>query len=149
VVRLSLPLLCERREDIPHLIEHFIQRFNVKLGKKITGVTPAVMDLLMRHEFPGNVRELENIIEYAFVLCRTRMIDTCHLPEHVLHGDTENGGANQADNGTGLERAEADAVRAALAKVDGHVSAAAKDLGISRTTLWRKMRKYGIATNGR
>ena len=67
--------LRERREDIPYLIEHFIRRFNAKRGKKIQGVSPAVMEILMRHDFLGNARELENLIEYCFVLCSLATID--------------------------------------------------------------------------
>jgi len=83
VVRLAVPPLSQRRQDIPLLVEHFVKRFNAKRGKKIQGVTPEVMELLMRHDFPGNVRELENIIEYAFVLCHDTLIDLRHLPEDV------------------------------------------------------------------
>jgi PAS domain S-box-containing protein len=83
VARLTIPSLRERREDIPYLVEWFVQRFNTKRGKQIAGVTPAVMEVLMRHDFPGNVRELENIIEYGFVLCRDGLIDVRHLPEEL------------------------------------------------------------------
>ncbi|OFW41425.1 MAG: Fis family transcriptional regulator, partial [Acidobacteria bacterium RIFCSPLOWO2_12_FULL_67_14b] len=89
VVRLSIPPLVERREDIPYLVEHFVQRFNAKRGKQIGGVTPAVMAILMRHDFPGNARELENIIEYGFVLCHNRLIDIAHLPEELQAGRHE------------------------------------------------------------
>lgn len=143
VVRLTIPPLRERREDIPYLVEHFIPRFNVKRDKKITGVTPAVMEALMRYDFPGNARELENVIEYGFVLCRNRLIDVDHLPEDLqrVHRRT----AGKASRSSKLKQAEADAIRAALTHTGGHLGDTAKELGISRTTLWRKMKKYAIS----
>jgi PAS domain S-box-containing protein len=142
VVRLAIPPLRERREDVPYLVEHFVQRFNAKRGKAIAGVTPGVMELLMRHSFPGNVRELENIIEYGFVLCHDRLIDVVHLPEELQRsGDGE---ASAPASTTSLQLAEADAIRAALARCNGMRDRAAADLGVSRTTLWRKMKRYGI-----
>jgi PAS domain S-box-containing protein len=147
VVRLSIPSLRERREDIPYLVEHFVQRFNAKRGKAIAGVTPAVMELLMRYPFPGNVRELENIIEYGFVLCHDRLIDVRHLPEE-LQPRPDTGEVVTAANGSSLQLAEADAIRAALARCDGQRERAAAELGVSRTTLWRKMKRYGIDRDG-
>lgn len=80
VVPIEVPPLRERREDIPLLVQHFIERFNRRYGRSITGVEPDVLHLLMAHDFPGNVRELENIIERAFVLCRGDRIERSHLP---------------------------------------------------------------------
>ncbi len=143
VVRLSIPPLLKRREDIPHLVAHFVERFNAKQAKSIQGVTPAVMEILMRHDFPGNVRELENIIEYAFVLCHNRFIDVRHLPEDI-QGET----ATQHRPARPLEDSEADAIRLALSRNHGHQGRTAHELRISRTTLWRKMKKYGIEGGG-
>ncbi len=142
VVRLSIPPLSERREDIPYLVEHFVQRFNAKRGKQIGGVTPAVMEILMRHGFPGNVRELENIIEYGFVLCHDRLIDVCHLPEELQAARHDGHSAPAA--ASRLQWAEADAIRTALARAGGVLGRAADELGINRTTLWRKMKRYGL-----
>jgi PAS domain S-box-containing protein len=142
VVRLSIPSLRERREDIPYLVEHFVNRFNAKRGKQIAGLTPAAMEILMRHQFPGNVRELENIIEYGFVLCHDRLIDVGHLPEELQatrHEPTES-----SDGSSRLQRAEADAIRTALTRCDGAPGKAAAELGISRTTLWRKMKRLRL-----
>ncbi len=83
VVRLELPALRERREDIPLLVDHFIARFNRIQGRDIAGVSEDVLAALMRHDFPGNVRELENVIEHAFVLCRGPLIERRHLPPHL------------------------------------------------------------------
>ncbi len=82
VVSIMLPPLRERKEDIPLLINHFIDRFNKLKNKNITSVSDEVLAILMRHDFPGNVRELENIIEYAFILCHDQVIRVAHLPEH-------------------------------------------------------------------
>jgi PAS domain S-box-containing protein len=144
VVRLAIPPLAERREDIPYLVEHFIQRFNAKRGKQIEGLTPAVAEVLLRYDFPGNVRELENIIEYAFVLCRNRFIDVPHLPED-LRAEAEAAAARPGRRAISpLGQAEADAIRSSLSRHAGHLGRVAADLGISRTTLWRRLRKYSI-----
>jgi transcriptional regulator with PAS, ATPase and Fis domain len=148
VARLSIPCLRERREDIPYLIERFVQRFNAKRGKQIDGVTPAVMEVLMRHDFPGNVRELENIIEYGFVLCHSNMIDIRHLPEELQPSAQQPVEAGPSSPRFKLEQAEADVLRSALAHTHGSIGKAAEELGVSRTTLWRKMRRFGISAEG-
>jgi len=143
VVRIELPPLADRREDIPLLVEHFIRRFNARRGRDISGVSDAVMHILMRHDFPGNVRELENVIEHAFVLCRSGVIQPEHLPRELL----ADSGDNSTDNrpaGSPLDTAEADAVRSALERCNGNRSEAARLLGVSRSTLWRKITRYGI-----
>ncbi|HJX73209.1 MAG TPA: helix-turn-helix domain-containing protein, partial [Candidatus Deferrimicrobiaceae bacterium] len=145
VVRLTLPPLRDRREDIPFLVEHFVRRFSVKSGKQITGVTPAVMEILMRHDFPGNVRELENVIEYGFVLCHNRLIDVPHLPEDLPQGNQRAFATKPPHDGSQLKLAEADAIRFALKHNGGHLGKTAQELGISRATLWRKMKKYSIS----
>jgi PAS domain S-box-containing protein len=142
VVRLCIPPLADRREDIPYLVAHFIERFNAKQGKRIQGVTPQVMELLMRHPLPGNVRQLENIIEYAFVLCHNGFIDVRHLPDDV-HERTGTEDAPPPDLPP-LEQSEADAIRSSLIRNRGHQVRTAVDLQIGRTTLWRKMKKYGF-----
>jgi PAS domain S-box-containing protein len=144
VVRLTVPPLVERREDIPFLIDHFIERFNAKQGKRIQGVTPEAMEILMRHNFPGNARELANLIEYGFVLCRNGLIDVKHLPEDFLAKAHLTSLVRQPDAMLPLQESEAYAIRAALGRCGGHQGQAAAELGVSRTTLWRKMNKYGI-----
>jgi PAS domain S-box-containing protein len=147
VVRMTLPPLKERREDIPFLVEHFIQRFNAKRGKNIVGVTPAVMEIFMRHPFPGNVRELENLIEYGFVLCHDELIDVRHLPEEFQNISTHPTPAGAEPSASRLKLAEADVIRSALRRRSGHLGKTADDLAISRTTLWRKMKRYAISPN--
>ncbi len=141
VVHLAIPPLAERRGDIPYLIDHFIRRFNAKRNKKIEGVTPAVLEILMRHDYPGNVRELENAIEHGFVLCHEKLIDVRHLPEN-LHPASGLPAARRPASPLG--RAEADAIRGVLSLTGGRLGRAAQELGVSRTTLWRKIRKFGI-----
>ena len=85
VVKFDLPPLKDKREDIPYLVDHFIRKFNAKTGKKIISVSPNVMNTLMSYDFPGNIRELENIIEHGFVLCRGSIIKREHLPPELIH----------------------------------------------------------------
>ncbi len=144
VVRLVVPPLCRRREDIPYLVDHFIRRFNAKKDRRIQGVTPAVMELLMRHDFPGNVRELENIIEYGFVLCHNSFIDMRHLPDDLRARAGESPRPCEERSVPPLQQREAEAIRLALARHGGRRQEAAEELRISRTTLWRKMKKHGI-----
>jgi transcriptional regulator with PAS, ATPase and Fis domain len=144
VVRLAVPPLRERREDIPFLVEHFVQRHRAKSGKEIQGLTAATMEILMRHDFPGNARELENIIEYGFVLCHNRFIEVRHLPQHLQPRADSPTPVGTSEPISALQRGEADTIRIALSQNEGRKGRAAEELGISRTTLWRKMKKYGI-----
>jgi PAS domain S-box-containing protein len=142
VVRLELPRLCQRREDIPLLIDHFVAKFNRLQGKDVVGVADDVLARLMEYDFPGNVRELENIIEHAFVLCRSGLIQVPHLPVQV-RGSTESRSLAEA-SGLTLAAAEQWLIRDALGKHQGNRTAAAKQLGIDPSTLHRKIRAYGI-----
>lgn len=150
VVTLDLPPLRERRDDIPLLVDHFVQGFNVAKNKEVEGVSPNVAGALMEYEFPGNVRELQNIIEHAFVLCDAGLIYVQHLPRAVttkLEGtpsDTPSANDSAVPPHTSLAGTEVAAIRAALARNRGHRARTASDLGISPSTLWRKMRRYGI-----
>ncbi len=143
VVRLALPPLSQRREDIPLLVEHFIEHFCKEKGKNIVGVNREALGLLVHHAFPGNVRELENAIEHAFVLCHGAEI----LPEHLpveLRGKITAPSADAPSSGRPLERSEAAAIEEALRRHEGNRAQTARALHIHNTTLWRKMRKYGI-----
>jgi PAS domain S-box-containing protein len=144
VMRLEIPPLAHRRQDVPLLVDHFLQRFNAKQGKRIQGVTPAVMEILMRHPFPGNARELENVIEHCFVLCHNGFIDVRHLPEELWPGDGVGAPGVKLPTVPLLQQGEAAAIRSALERHDGHRGRTADELSISRTTLWRKMKKHGI-----
>ena len=145
VVKLDLPPLKNRREDVPYLVDHFIKQFNARKGKSIVSVTPEVMDLLLKYDFPGNIRELENIIEYAFVVCRDNVIDTNHLPAE-FHESSKNDLylPEKIEDSFSNKLNERSRIQAALKKHNGKILAAAKELGIHRTTLWRKLKYYNI-----
>jgi PAS domain S-box-containing protein len=142
VFRVDLPPLRDRREDIPLLIDHFISRFNAIQNKDVAGVSDEVLNVLMRWEFPGNARELENAIEHAFVLCGSGLIELRHLPQEIL----ENSGLATAEVGPGatLRSIEALHIADALRRHEGNRKAAATELGIHPTTLRRKIKDLDI-----
>ena len=142
VIRLELPSLRERREDIPLLIDHFIGRFNRLQGKDVIGVSEEVLAVLMKHDYPGNARELENIIERAFVLCRGGVIEIEHLPPEL--GREAGQSSPRRSTGTTLRELESLHITDALRRNAGHRKAAAKELGIHPTTLFRKIKELGI-----
>jgi PAS domain S-box-containing protein len=144
VVKIELPPLSQRREDIPLLIDAFVQKFNAKVGKQIEGVSDQALRLLLKHDYPGNVRELENIIEHAFVLCRGNRIDVDCLPRELTMklGEAESFVSLKEEHA--LERAEAEVVKKTLERHRGNRIEAAQELGISRATLWRKIKKYEL-----
>ncbi len=144
VVKIVLPPLVNRREDIPLLVEYFVRRFNLRQGKEIQGVSGEVMDVLMAYGYPGNVRELENIIEHAFVLCRGHEIEVGHLPGEIRLVPAERPEKTRHFGENPLQQAEAIAILEALRKHGGHRRLAAAELGIDKTTLWRKMKKLEI-----
>jgi PAS domain S-box-containing protein len=143
VVRVVLPPLRERKEDIPLLVDHFITRFNHLQGKDISGVSADTLAILANHDYPGNVRELENIIEHAFVLCRGGVIDTAHLPEPLRPSEIDSAMESGKELRT-LEDVEKAVILTALRRNDWHRQAAADDLGIHKTTLFRKIAKHGV-----
>lgn len=143
VAKISLPALRERKEDIPLLIEHLIHKYNLLKKRSIEGVTPEVLALLMDHPFPGNIRELENIIEYAFIACKGRTIGRAHLPADLLEVVGEQN-AHFIESLTSYENEDAKKIRALLDHRGGNRQKAARALGLSRTTLWRRMKRYGI-----
>ena len=150
VVRLEIPSLEKRREDIPLLVDHFITHFNSAKGKAIVGVSDEVLSILMSYPFPGNVRELENVIEHAFILCKGGLIEPGSLPRELVEavGYTPPvlSGEAPAESGLSpLKSAEAEAIRLALDRHDGHRERTARALGVHKTTLLRKMKRLGIA----
>jgi PAS domain S-box-containing protein len=137
VIILRLPSLSERREDIPLLVDHLVSRFNRLQGKDIEGVSEEVMAQLMEYEYPGNVRELENIIEQAFVLCRGRLIELHHLPPELRPTGTADYGGN---NPMSLSSMEKLLISEALRRHQGSRKKAARQLGIDPSTLYRKLK---------
>lgn len=149
VIKFDLPPLSERREDIPYLVDHFIRLFNARKGKNLIGVSPAVMKLLLQHNFPGNVRELENIIEYGYAICKGRTLEIDHLPAELQEKISDKERINdsrQITHQVHFANNEEMQIRIALSKCEGKKTEAAKLLGIDRTTLWRKMKKMNIET---
>jgi len=140
VVKLSLPSLADRKEDIPLLADHFIERFNHLTGKNIAGMSQRAMATLMLHDWPGNIRELENAIEHAFVLCRENIIRVACLPDHILPSTA----LNPILPGLTLKEIEKRAIRQALERNQGKKVATAKELGINKNTLRRKILRFGI-----
>ena len=140
IVKLSLPPLVERKEDIPALVEHFIERFNHLTGKEILGLSGEAMAALMLHDWSGNVRELENAIEHGFVLCPDRLILLDHLPAHVVPKDN----ATRVPMGLSLKEAEKRTIQEALQKNHWKRGTTANELCIDRNTLRRKMKRLGI-----
>jgi PAS domain S-box-containing protein len=138
VIELQIPPLRERPEDVLPLVRHFIGQLSLLHEKSVDGATPEALRLLMAHDYPGNVRELENIVEHGFVLTDGSLIDVQHLPGWLLH---EHGGVMMTGS---LEECERRMIRAALERHEGNRVAAADDLAIHKSTLYRKMRRLGM-----
>ncbi len=145
VVRFDLPPLKQRREDIPYLVDHFVEKFNARKGKRILSVSPDVMRLLMKYDFPGNIRELENIIEYGFVVCRGSILQKEHLPEEFAQVEEPDAASFSEADPVTQSIGERRQIIAALREYDGNMTLAAKDLGVHRTTLWRKIKRFQIS----
>ncbi len=142
-VPMSIPPLRERVSDIPILIEHFLEVFNSIYGKGVRGVDPKALRLIRRYAWPGNVRELKHAIEYAFVFVKGPIITLSHLPELDASQEPTKNEAVQAPASDGWED-ERITIQRALEKTGGRRSTAAHQLGISRSTLWRKMKTHGL-----
>jgi PAS domain S-box-containing protein len=140
VVGLRLPPLRERKEDIPLLVDHFIERFNTLTGKQIVGISPDALAALALYDWPGNVRELENAIEHAFVLCLDGMIRLAHLPEQIQPKIE----SLQLPVETSLKAIEKQAIIRALNHNNWRKMATARELGIDKNTLRRKILRYDI-----
>jgi PAS domain S-box-containing protein len=141
VVQLELPALKQRREDIPLLIDYLIAKFNRLQGKDIAGVSDHVMARLMEHDYPGNIRELENIIEQAFVLCRGGMIELSHLPPELR---PTSGLGIEGRQPMSLDEIEKLFISEALQRNGGNRKRTAKELGINVSTLFRKSKQLSI-----
>jgi len=142
VVPLRLPELRDRREDIPLLLDHFIAKFNHLQGKNVAGVAEEAMGILMEHDYPGNVRELENIIEHAFVLCSSGIVEVKHLPPDLRKTLPDR--RKPAGEGASLREFEAMHIADAVRRHGGNRTAAAHELGINPSTLFRKIKSLGI-----
>ncbi|OPY07864.1 MAG: Transcriptional regulatory protein ZraR [Syntrophus sp. PtaB.Bin001] len=142
VARLELPPLRERMEDVPLLVDHFVEHFNALQNKEISGVTDEALACLMAYTYPGNIRELENIIERAFIVCKSGLIDRIHLPEPVcgVSGAAE----ISAWEAMSFRDMEAIFLTNVLRRNSWNKSRTARELGIHKSTLFRKMKALGI-----
>ena len=144
VIPIELPPLRERKEDIPHLANHFRIKFNEVMQKQVAGFSPQCLKAFMRYPFPGNIRELQNVIEHAFVCCQETIIQFEHLPGNVQDAVKK---SEEWDKPNTLEHLEKHAIRAALEKSGGRLQQASQQLGIGRSTLWRKVKQMGLKQN--
>jgi PAS domain S-box-containing protein len=140
VVPVRLPPLRERKEDIPLLVDHFLGRFSASFGREISGVSPEVLPLLARHDYPGNIRELESTLEHACVMCTGGTVELEHLPApwHERTAASADGLAAE------ISEHEAQFIRDALERHGWHREETARELGIHKATLFKKIRKLGI-----
>ncbi len=143
VVTIHLPPLKERRCDIPLLCKHFIERFNLRYKKNIIGISDDAMQLLTVYDYPGNIRELENIIEHSFIFCKNSVIDTQHLPASFREkcGRTETPVLREIKSFDELEKIY---IKSILTECGGNKLMAARRLGIHKATLFRKIKQLGI-----
>ncbi|PWB76555.1 MAG: hypothetical protein C3F15_05190 [Holophagae bacterium] len=145
VFPIELPPLRRRREDIPALVEHFLNKYAGDAGRRITRVEPAALELLMRHDWPGNVRELENVIHRSLLVASAPELKRDDLPRELA---AERDRAVLADEGPGelrsLEELERQAIERAIDHFGGNLSDVARQLGIGRSTLYRKLEQYGL-----
>jgi len=140
VVLLQMPPLRERKNDIPLLVQHFLEKYNGRLRKDMRGISPDAMDLLVRHDWPGNVRELENTVERLVVLSPGPYLEPADL---VFAGTIFTPAAEVAD-GTSLKDLERNHIIQTLQRCDGHKSETARALGIDRKTLREKLKRYDL-----
>lgn len=139
VVEMIIPALRQRKEDIPLLVSHFIQRFSKKFNKEIRGLSPEVMDLFMQHSWPGNVRELEHVLEHSCIICSDGIIAVQCLPQDFCD-------RSPATLKLPAEADDKEKIIQALKKAGGNKAKAARLLGISRRTMYRKMEDLRISS---
>jgi PAS domain S-box-containing protein len=144
VIHLTLPPLRDRREDIPLLVDHFLAHLTATRGKDVTALSAEASAALLGHDYPGNVRELHNAVEHAFVVCDGGVIELHHLPEPLRHAPPL-GCLGLEDR---LAHLEAQLIREALERHGFNRTAAARELGIHRATLFKKIRRLGLQLPG-
>jgi transcriptional regulator with PAS, ATPase and Fis domain len=142
VIPIVLPPLRERVADIPLLAEKFFNKLRLKSGKTIAGISRETMEILVNHSWPGNVRELKGTFEYAFVTCHDEMIQPFHLPETILRPKAAETAVKKT--AFSLKEIEKQELLEVLARTGGNQSKAAEILGVSRVTIWNRMKRFGI-----
>lgn len=143
VIPIELPPLRERQSDILLLVESYIQRIRERTQKPVGGITKNALDLLLQYSWPGNIRELINVLEYAFVICPGGLIEPEHLPANLRQQDAQPSAARRDDATANFDSRRQQLVLA-LEKTGGNQSRAAELLGVSRVTVWKWIKKYGI-----
>jgi len=144
VLTITMPPLRSRRRDIPLLCDHFIKQFNRRFKKNVEKVSSAAMDILLAYGYPGNIRELENIIEHAFIFCKSDSIEPHHLPPEVRGPGQQPQSVDALANVQSFEELERMFIRKVLHDVDGSRTKAAEKLGIHTVTLFRKIKALGL-----
>ena len=148
VIQFQVPALRERREDVPLLVDHFIERFNKEFSRKVTGVSEEALEKLVAYPWPGNVRELRNVIERTIILEAREVIEVQHLPAEIRFGHRASGSPSSPfalpDEGVDLEAVERSFIEQAMDRTGQNQSAAARLLGISRYALRYRLEKFGL-----
>ncbi len=151
VIEIKLPALRERRDDIPALCSYLLNQFSRELNKPFSGITPSAMDMLTKLNYPGNVRQLANILEYAAIVCTRDVIDIKDFPEDIGRESMSATKGSTIDgylSNTSLQEIERRAIEATLNKNNGKRSRSAEQLGISKRGLLNKIKEYGLETSG-
>ena len=141
VIKIRVPPLRERREDVPLIIDYFIDRFNRMKNLDISGISPSALNILKNHHYPGNVRELENIIEHAFALCPGGEIEPEYFPDYLQEKQV----VTPAQTLGSLEEMESIFLTSVLKRNDWSRDRTARELGISSSTLYRKLKRLGLS----
>jgi transcriptional regulator with PAS, ATPase and Fis domain len=145
VVRIELPLLADRRDDLPLLIRHTLRKLCAARAMPPPIISENALQVLLNYPYPGNVRELENILEHALILCRQETITARHLPEYIYRPEVVTAVVQPQVKISRSPESEAQRIHEALSRFDGHRGKTAQALGMDRTTLWRKIRRYGLS----
>jgi PAS domain S-box-containing protein len=148
VFRIELPKLRARQIDLPLLIGHILRRLCAARGARLPEVSEKVMEILLNYHYPGNIRELENILEHTLIICQERTVQPRHLPDYlqVYHAARKMAPAGSPNHSNESDAREREKIRSMLQDHDWHRTRTAKALGMDRTTLWRKIKKYGIVS---
>jgi len=145
VFRIQLPDVRDRRVDLPLLIHHILRKLCAARDNRRLAISEETMELLLNYDYPGNVRELENILEHALIICRDDVIEPRHLPDFLQRrSDYRRQPPSVPADKDSAAKQEADMLRRTLRKHNWHRQKAARELGIDRTTLWRRMKKYNL-----
>lgn len=144
VVNIIIPPLRERPEDIPPLVKFFLEKYNNRFKKNVISITRDALFGMMQYDYPGNVRELENIIQHGILLSDGNVITKTSLPPRVFQRAQLAIEGSKKDQSVSMDKAEEELIKQALVRFDGNQTSTAKSLGISRSTLWRKIKAYKL-----